>query len=300
MEENNLYKFNHLDIRWVKNIKPKEGWAYADKTCDKYFKLNWSNEKSASTPKIGEVILLFQRPNQIDGKNNLTTFLTHLVTPIEEKPRKSETETHLKWIREVKIIAIANPITSIPNPGYFNFHKPNRGQTHPINNLDNTIQMSEDEKLKNIWRLFFDSFCPDLDIKMPRIVLDDESGELEGDKFLIEHKSQETTRRNPKLIVKKKRLAYKEGEGHILCECCKFDFRKAYGQLGDYFIECHHKVHLSRGKRLTRLEDLALVCSNCHRMLHRTYDGGYHTIDSLSNLLESQIINGEKNIDFTT
>jgi hypothetical protein len=37
------------------------------------------------------------------------------------------------------------------------------------------------------------------------------------------------------------------------------------------FIECHHLVplHELRGLRKTRLEDLALVCSNCHRMLHR-------------------------------
>lgn len=296
MEGNNLFKthkFNYQDICWVKNIKPKEGWAYAGETCEKSFDLNWSNEKSASTPKIGEVILLFQRPNQIVGKNNLTTFLTHLVTPIEEKPDKSETETHLKWTRKVKIIAIANPITSIPNPGYFNFHKPNRGQTHPIINLGNTIELSEDEKLQNIWRLFSGSFCSSLEIKMPKIVgLIDEFGELEGEKYLKEHKNQEWTRRNPNLIRKKKRIAYEKGEGHILCECCNFDFKKAYGVLGDNFIECHHKIHLNRGQRLTKYEDLALVCSNCHRMLHRIYEGGYHTIDSLSNLIESQRING--------
>jgi 5-methylcytosine-specific restriction enzyme A len=38
-----------------------------------------------------------------------------------------------------------------------------------------------------------------------------------------------------------------------------------YGQLGEDFIECHHRLPLSTtGERRTRLSDLALVCSNCH------------------------------------
>jgi predicted HNH restriction endonuclease len=47
---------------------------------------------------------------------------------------------------------------------------------------------------------------------------------------------------------------------------------KVYGLLGQGFAECHHLVPISRlepGHR-TRLEDLAIVCSNCHRMLHKS------------------------------
>ena len=48
------------------------------------------------------------------------------------------------------------------------------------------------------------------------------------------------------------------------------DFATTYGDRGRGFIECHHRRPLSelRGHQRTRLDDLALVCSNCHRMIH--------------------------------
>ncbi|MBY5516208.1 HNH endonuclease [Rhizobium leguminosarum] len=56
------------------------------------------------------------------------------------------------------------------------------------------------------------------------------------------------------------------------CSVCGFDFFETYGDLGLGFIEAHHKLPISQllpGAK-TRLEDLAPVCSNCHRMLHRS------------------------------
>lgn len=59
--------------------------------------------------------------------------------------------------------------------------------------------------------------------------------------------------------------------GKIACEACIFDFEEYYGPIGKGFIECHHRSPLSGLKVVTQtnLSDLALVCSNCHRMLHR-------------------------------
>jgi 5-methylcytosine-specific restriction enzyme A len=44
-----------------------------------------------------------------------------------------------------------------------------------------------------------------------------------------------------------------------------------YGELGRGHAECHHTLPLSEAAfvRKTRLRDLAIVCANCHRMLHR-------------------------------
>ena len=55
------------------------------------------------------------------------------------------------------------------------------------------------------------------------------------------------------------------------CEICGFSFRKAYGDLGKEYIEAHHKIPLSElsEETETKESDFALVCSNCHRMLHR-------------------------------
>jgi len=59
--------------------------------------------------------------------------------------------------------------------------------------------------------------------------------------------------------------------GKLECDVCAFDFTERYGQLGEGFIEAHHTVPVSQmrpGERTT-LSSIALVCSNCHRMLHR-------------------------------
>jgi putative restriction endonuclease len=56
------------------------------------------------------------------------------------------------------------------------------------------------------------------------------------------------------------------------CAVCDFDFFERYGSLGQGFIEAHHKVPVAQlhpGTKTT-LEDLIPVCSNCHRMLHRS------------------------------
>jgi len=74
--------------------------------------------------------------------------------------------------------------------------------------------------------------------------------------------------RNQKLIQRKKADALKK-LGKLECEVCGFDFEQVYGDRGVGFIECHHTQPLSEcmGQK-TRLKDLALVCANCHRMIH--------------------------------
>ena len=65
------------------------------------------------------------------------------------------------------------------------------------------------------------------------------------------------------------RRAFLKGK-HLKCEVCGFDFEKVYGQLGAGYIEVHHKKPVSDGVRITDLNnDLVMLCSNCHRMIHR-------------------------------
>lgn len=62
-------------------------------------------------------------------------------------------------------------------------------------------------------------------------------------------------------------------QGQLRCEACGFDFGAVYGPHGKDFIEAHHRVPLAQmpaGGSGTRIADLAPVCSNCHRMIHRT------------------------------
>lgn len=59
-------------------------------------------------------------------------------------------------------------------------------------------------------------------------------------------------------------------EGRLACEVCGFDFAERYGDRGEGYIECHHIIPLHEADEgETKLSDLALVCANCHRMIHR-------------------------------
>lgn len=72
-------------------------------------------------------------------------------------------------------------------------------------------------------------------------------------------------------IVKEKKAQFQKDHKTLFCEVCTFNFERKYGTLGKDYIECHHRVPLSESTSeiITKLSDLALVCSNCHRMLHR-------------------------------
>ena len=73
--------------------------------------------------------------------------------------------------------------------------------------------------------------------------------------------------------------------GGLRCMACGFDFAESYGEVGHGYAEVHHAVPLStyvaEGAN-TRIEDLAIVCSNCHRMLHRKRP--WLTLDELRTL----------------
>lgn len=72
-------------------------------------------------------------------------------------------------------------------------------------------------------------------------------------------------------IIKAKKLRFLIENGFLFCEVCGFDFAKKYGNRGVNFIEVHHKTPLSEvdDETITNLDDLCLLCSNCHKILHR-------------------------------
>ncbi|WP_328747764.1 HNH endonuclease [Streptomyces sp. NBC_00285] len=79
--------------------------------------------------------------------------------------------------------------------------------------------------------------------------------------------------RDPKLRSRKIEQVRRSGRP-LQCEVCDFDFASTYGDLGEGYIEVHHVTPLYvSGIRETRLNDLACVCANCHRMCHRSRPG---------------------------
>jgi 5-methylcytosine-specific restriction protein A len=105
-------------------------------------------------------------------------------------------------------------------------------------------------------------------------------GAEEGSVVLRLHKFRE---RDQRLTAKKKADVIAQ-KGILACEVCDLVFGEKYGTHGDGFIEVHHTqpLALSEPGRKTRIADLACVCSNCHRMLHK---GGLRSIDWLREII---------------
>jgi 5-methylcytosine-specific restriction protein A len=92
-------------------------------------------------------------------------------------------------------------------------------------------------------------------------------GAPEGRVLLRAHRVRERS-----ASLRRRKLAQaRRADGCLRCEVYGFDFEKAYGEVGDGYIECHHRTPVAelRPDSRTWLVDLALVCSNCHAMLHR-------------------------------
>jgi putative restriction endonuclease len=96
---------------------------------------------------------------------------------------------------------------------------------------------------------------------------EDDSGFAEGRKKLRQHICRE---RNVK-VIKIAKENFKNKYGVLKCEICDFIFESKYGDIGEDFIEGHHikpVSELTEGET-TKIEDIVLLCSNCHSMIHR-------------------------------
>jgi 5-methylcytosine-specific restriction protein A len=111
-----------------------------------------------------------------------------------------------------------------------------------------------------------------------------EDGAEEGGRRLAAHLRIE---RNQRLVDAKKasELAL---TGALRCEACGFDFSQVYGEQGDGYCEVHHRTPLSDAvnARKTVMADLAILCSNCHSVIHRT--DPMWTVEALSEHLSAR------------
>ena len=101
--------------------------------------------------------------------------------------------------------------------------------------------------------------------------LDEADEDLKYSEGKASYRKHRLIERNPTLIKKAKALFAKKNSGELFCEVCGFNFVTFYGERGLGFIEGHHKKpvsEMSEGMK-TSVEDIVMVCSNCHRMIHR-------------------------------
>ncbi len=111
----------------------------------------------------------------------------------------------------------------------------------------------------------------DLFLQSEPVGRDDEELEaFEGKprKYFVIHRHRESSLRRAKI-----RNVLQNNRGKLVCEVagCGFDFAKRYGDIGQGYAHVHHLRPLGHaaGKGVkTNLRQLAIVCANCHAMIH--------------------------------
>jgi 5-methylcytosine-specific restriction protein A len=111
---------------------------------------------------------------------------------------------------------------------------------------------------------------------------DDDEEFFEGRLVTKAHVRRE---RNPKVRAHLIRL--RKNKGLMRCDVCSCAPKNA---MQEAIFEAHHVVPLSAAhERNTRIRDMALLCANCHRMVHRAIGDAKHCLsveDAKQRILE--------------
>ena len=272
-----MNELSYHNITRLKNISNYIlGKAYLDIE-EREFILHFPNRLRSNILDTGidELIILYQRATA-----QAPRYLTHLVRPIDNELIEENARENFRFGRLVEVVSFPKqfniPFSSSP---LSKIDLRNRGWGD-AELLSNLIQHKELNNVKEqLWRLFQPFMLNSLrsSSKHDHTFLNDELNNdfetEEGKELYRKHRVRE---RDSSLSLEKKNQAIRNG--NLKCEVCDFSFRKTYNQ---EYIECHHIIPIHLGERITRLEDLALVCSNCHRMLHRRINDKYITIIEL-------------------
>lgn len=101
----------------------------------------------------------------------------------------------------------------------------------------------------------------------------DHSGETDEPSVLLyedatKFRLHKRIERNKKLVKEVKKI-----QGYV-CKVCSINFENKYGVIGKGYIEAHHLRPIStiKGSKiaLDPAQDFAVLCANCHRMIHLT------------------------------
>lgn len=114
----------------------------------------------------------------------------------------------------------------------------------------------------------------------------DEPGIVEAEEGKVATRIHRYRERDRRLVDEAKAQALKK-HGRLFCAVCDFDFSMKYGELGVNLIDVHHTkpVHTLGPGEKTKVADLILLCSNCHRVVHSRRK--WLTIEQLKAAVES-------------
>ena len=77
----------------------------------------------------------------------------------------------------------------------------------------------------------------------------------------------------------------------LTCQACGFNFERRYGERGRNYIEVHHLTPVSTLTEATAVNpatDMAVLCANCHRMIHRMLRDVL-TVEKLQEIVQARL-----------
>lgn len=122
---------------------------------------------------------------------------------------------------------------------------------------------------------------------------DDDPGMVEAKEGRLLTRVHRSRERNRK-IVEQKKNSHLSLHGRLFCEACGFEFGSVYGPGAHHIVDCHHTkpVHTMVEGDTTRLDDLVLLCPNCHRVIHAHTP--WLTVERLRELLGTKWMTAEE------
>lgn len=145
----------------------------------------------------------------------------------------------------------------------------NKIVSQELKRCNNIISQSNFRELVNGHiEMFSNDTTDDIDDDIFLEIHDEQQEFLEGKEILDIHISHE---RDEKIVALAKEKFKLNHSGKLFCEQCGFNFAEKYGERGEDFIEVHHTKFISNRKEneVTNVEDLVMLCSNCHSIVHR-------------------------------
>lgn len=241
------------DDTWV-TMRPPREWARGDRL---FF---WKAAPALAVVGLG---LLRSSPRRYAGRQArfdvryLTGYLAHPV--------------HITLARRQPALRNASFLKSGPAGTVFPLSRSEASVLHGL-------VVRRNPECAGIWS----EFSAPTEVEIPPDLDETPPGGTEGRRRLVRHFIRERNR----VLIHEKRKSVLAKTGRLACEICGFDFAARYGLLGRGFCEVHHRAPLGALTRVRRTElaDLAVVCSNCHRMIHR--DGTVRSVTEVRRTLK--------------
>ena len=187
--------------------------------------------------------------------------------------------SYIDWTIEKEIRIKSNPMKNMSKIYYVQLNEENTIKRYY--SMDDIFNLSEEAERRGISAqdIIIILLC-----RYRKITGDNDFNRLEnhkGENQSEEGEGQEFPEGKPKskLHIERERnrkviniakSKFKKKYGRLFCEVCGFDFSEIYGELGEDFIEGHHKKPIAQLKEgdTTKPEDIVMLCSNCHSMIH--------------------------------